>query len=210
MNLISKFISSNKKRLNPGTETTVYGEAVKGAEFSQNDNELAMRKLLAYFQEAIHDDDFAAIMFDKVMPKVMVPRFDDKGYIMYARDELENILLDGKGEPIITYTEGRQVNDYYAALNNMLSQLNRLSFIDPKMIRLHSLYAEDVVSDILMSSPRSKLNSGEIAFLNSLYNMIVILLQDARGGNKLNALLTVRKENTADVNLRQNEKKGVF
>jgi hypothetical protein len=187
----------------------VYAEAVHGETFTPNDTDVAFQKQLAYFNAAIHDESFERILFDKILTCVSVPEVDADGNFVYAVDAEGNVKRDGNGCPVLKMGMYRQVNDYYAALNNFLSQLNRLSFIDPKSVKLHALYAEDIISDILMSSPRSKLNSGEIAYMNSIYNMILILLQDARNGAKLNGLLTVRKESTQDVNLRsQNESAG--
>ena len=240
VNLLAKFLGRSGVQTDPHTRTSVYTEAVRSEGFEPNETEIALRKQLATFLEAIHDEGVEALLFDKVMPRVFVPALDESGGVVYqtqevlddrgrvvplfdaegkaVKDEGGNVvpqrvaLLNANGDPIPKFVEGRQVNDYYAALNNYLSHINRLSFIQPAMVQLHALYADDIISDILLNTPRSKINSGEIAYMKSVYNQILIALQDAVNGKKITALLTLRKENAQDVNLRSDAapKKGFF
>jgi len=207
---ISRQLSGNRRQISAGTETAVVSDSVQNERFAGTETDVAMQKHLAYFLEAIHDEGLEAMFFEKIMPVGLAVAVDERGHVVYDTDEAGKVRVDGSGCPIPKYVETRNVDNYYAAMYNMSSQLNRLSHISPKMVKLHALYMEDIISDKLMRSPRSELNSGEIAYMNSLYNNLLILLQDATNGQKLTALLTLKKETAQSVNLTNQPDKKVF
>jgi len=177
----------------------VYGQSVRDSAFDQNESEEAYRKNLAVFLESVSDEGVERILAEKMIQTVRVPATDAEGNILFVTNPDGSFVLDASGnkvELMMTYTK---INDFYAAIYNFQSKVNRLSHINPSDAKIHYWYFEQIVDDIIMSCPRSKLNSGEIAYLKSWLNYVHILLQDATGGKKLNALLTVKKEASHNV-----------
>lgn len=207
MNLISKLLNRGKPSLTPEQKTAFIAESIRQDGFNQ-ESEAAWKQLNAFRYEAIHDEDKEAIMAEKVLQRVIVPKVNSKtGEIEYERDEKKEIKRDGNGQPIFKCVEGRQINNFYAALLFMNSHVNRLSFIDPKKARLHALLAEDIIEDVKISSLESAFDSGEGAFLNSQFNEQLILLEDATNGAKVKTMFEIRKITSQDINFRQQDKK---
>lgn len=206
MNIVSKLLNRGKPTLTQDQKTAFIAESMRQDGLNQ-ESEIAWKQLNAFRYEAIHDEDKEAIMAEKVLQRIITPKINEKGEIQYERDEEGNIKRDGNGQPIFVYEAGRQVNNFYAALLNMNSHVNRLSFIDPKKTRLHALLAEDIIEDVKTNSFESAFDSGEGAFLNSLFNEQLILLEDATNGYKVKTMFEIRKTTSQDINLRQQERK---
>ncbi|MDR2699544.1 MAG: hypothetical protein LBC12_01815 [Nitrososphaerota archaeon] len=207
MGIIDKLIRKSPSSLSSDGKNAVFAHAADNEIFNATETEIAMKKTLAFFHEAIHDEDQEAIDFDKIMRRVVVPKVNPQtGEIEYARDSMGAVCKDGTGAPIPVFIEGRQVDNYAAALAVLESPLNRLSFINPKNVALYSLYAENIVADIIMNSSSEDFENGKITYLNSKLVKYYKLLDDATNGRKITALLTVRKEASQDINVRQQSK----
>ncbi len=208
MNLISKLLNRGKPQISGDQKSAVFTQAVQNESLNNNETDIAWKQLNAFRYEAIHDEDTEAVMAEKVLQRVIIPKVNEQtGEIEYEREADDKLKLDGNGQPIFKYAEARQVNNFYAALLNMNSHKNRLSFIDPKKVRLHALIAEDIIEDVKTNSPESMFDSGEGAYLNSQYNEQLILLGDAVNGNKVKTMFEIRKTTNQDINLRQQERK---
>jgi len=211
VNRVSKFIDKNRNRISSEVAGSLYDSAVKGEQFSETDEELAVKRQLLHIHEATEDDTLLELLSQKIFKKVVEPAVDSNGFLVFQKDSAGNVFLDGNGEPLLQKSVSYKVNPVYAAFYTHLSKLNRLSFINPKDARLYRLQLKSTLLDARMSLDEDEINSGEMTFLNALYQHGLILLNDATNGHKVTTLFTLRKESSQDVNLRnQSEKKEVF
>jgi hypothetical protein len=210
MSWISKIFNGGKVRLSEGSETEVLGQSVRNAAFDQTEDEQAYRNNMAIISEAIRDEGMERILAEKMFEVSRVYVKDDLGNFVYAVDKDGNLMIDSYGCKIHVVEERTKVNDFYAAIYNFQSQVNRLSHINAADAKISYWELENIISNFIMSMPRSQLNSGELAYIKSWLNHVHILLQDATGGKKLNSLLTIHKTSSQNVVVGTQEKKKVF
>jgi hypothetical protein len=183
------------------------GEAARG----DTESDLAWKNLMAFRYEVIHDEDIEDILSQKCMKPTFIPKVDEKGAVAYAQDEAGNIVTDGAGQPVIQYERVFQIDNAMAALRNMLSHTNRLTFLNPKNKRYLELIVEDLCLDVEMNMPEDEFDSSVGAYLDSLQANMVMLLNDAENGNKVKAMLENRTTKNLDLTVGQPQKqKGAF
>jgi len=191
---VTRTLGGNRLKISAEAEDSVYANSVRNAAFDRSEVDEAYRKSLAIFSEAVHDEGVERILSEKMLDPVRVALRDGDGGLLYVKDAEGNVVLDEAGRPEVMFKEYTQINNFYAAIYNMQSHVNRLSHINASDARIHYWYAEDIMSDIIMGSHRRQLNSGEIAYMKSWLTNVHIMLQDATNGRKLDALLTVKRE----------------
>ncbi len=210
-NFISKWLRGRKNEVTEDRRHQIVVSAAQ-SEMMRGDTEadIAWRKDLAIRYEVLHDDDVEDILAQKVLKPIKVPDLDAKGNLQYQRDENGNVLTDSNGNPFIKFKDAVAVDNSFAALRTMISHVNRCTFLDPKNTRLVQLVMEDIIEDAKMNLPEKDFDLGLGSYLDSLWNHMFFLTNDAQNGNKVKALLELRTIKTLDVNASPKEKKGVF
>jgi hypothetical protein len=211
MGLISKlFRRGDNSATSNLKESIVFNAAQNEAVRGDNETDIAFKKDLSFKYEVIHDEDKEDILAQKCLKPTPTPAVDDKGQIQYVHDKKGALILDGNGEPIIQYVQGYVIDNNYAALRNMVSHTNRLTFLSPKNKRLLELLTEDIIEDVKTNNLESEFDLGNGAYLNSIFADEVLLLSDAENGNKVKAMLENRQIKTFDMTMGNKEKKGLF
>ncbi len=173
------------------------------------DDELKRKEDLGVRFLVTIDEDADAVLAMKCLNFQYIPRVDKDGNVLYERDENGEIRVDGKGQPIPQYVQTYSVNSTYAALQRMLSPVNRNVFLDPKNKRLMELKMQDIIETAKMAQNEEDFNLPESSYLDSLEATMMMLLNDAVNGNKVKAMLENRKVSTFDI-MNPKEKKGVM
>jgi len=201
--------SSGGLKISGAAEDAVYAESVRNAAFDASESDEAYRNRMAMFLEAVRDDGVERILAEKMLNPVRIPMRDAAGEFVYLTDDDGKFVLDECGKKQPMFFEQTKINNFYAAVYNYISKVNRLSHINAGEAKIVYWSLEDLLSDILMSSPRSMLNCGEIQLMTSYLNYFHILLMDAADGKKLRALLTVqvKKDTTVGVGPVEEKKK---
>lgn len=211
MGLISKIFRRNDAEIQQDVKNQLVVSAAHG-EMARQDTEIDVkwRELLGIRHEVLHDDSVDDMLEQKCLKAVSVPEFDKKGNLVFQRDTNGKICVDGNGNPIVKYKQAYVVDNTFAALRTMISHVNRCTFLDPKNTRLVQLVMEDIIEDAKMNLPEKDFDLGLGSYLDSLWNHMFFLTNDAQNGNKVKALLEIRTIKSLDVNTMQKEKKGVF
>jgi len=208
-NWLTRILGGSHLRISGNAEDSIYAETVRGA-FDAGETEEDYKRRLAVLTEATEDDGINRLLAEKILRPMQVQSRDPKGNLLYVTNDEGEYVLDDYGNRVpltVTYTE---INTFYASLYNLLSKVNRLSFINPSEAKVHFWYFEDMVSDVIMNTPEDLLDSGEIAYMKSLLNNFHILLQDASNGRKLTAFMVSKREDTRNVAVGPvQDKKGV-
>jgi hypothetical protein len=203
-------LGGSRLRISGAAEDAVFAEGVKNAAFDSNESDEEYRKRMAVFLEAIRDEGMERVLAEKMLNPVRVAMTNDAGEYVFEVNDKGEFVLDEHGGRVHKFVEYTKINEFYAAMYNMLSQVNRLSHINGNEARILYWQAEDMVSDLMMSQPRSRLNSGEIAYMESLLSVFHVLLMDATDGKKLKALLTIKKEASQNIAVGPVGEKKVF
>jgi hypothetical protein len=118
------------------------------------------------------------------------------------------LKVDGTGHFIPKYVQAFTVDNTFAAIRTMVSHVNRLVFLQPKNAKLVSLYMEDITETAKMSMAENAFDLGIGSYLDSLYNYLFMLINDAENGNKVKSMFEIRKR--FEFAPEPKEKKGVF
>jgi hypothetical protein len=184
---------------------TAQGEAMRG----DTDSEIKFKQDLAFKYEAIHDETVETILEQKCLIPQFIPKTKEDGTVEYDVDsKTGEVLRDGKGNPIVKYTQGYSVDNTMAACRNIVSHVNRLVFLQPKNAKLASLCMEDVIETAKLSMDEDTFDLGNANYLDSLWYYNFMLINDAENGNKVKSLLEITKRQRIEFGPEQ--KKGLM
>lgn len=205
------FRRGNNNQIDPVLKDNLVLNAAQ-ADLARGDSEtdIALKRDQGIRYDILHDEDTEDILSQKCLKPQLMPAYDEQGKLLYERDKEGNILLDGHGNPIIVYKQGYVIDNTFAALKNMLSPVNRCVFLDPRNKQLVRLQMEDIIEDAKMNLPERDFDLGLGSYLDSQYSTMLLLTDDATNGNKVKALLEIRKINTLDLANQKNDRKGLF